>query len=105
MTDLHESLQAGGLVLADFMLPECSWCNLMTPAIDDLARTYQDLKVVKVNLKEQPPKLGETFKINALPTLILFKDGKQIGRLEGLQPFHVLSDFVRGNNGNLVRSD
>jgi thioredoxin 1 len=66
----------------------------MAPAIDAMGQYYQDLAVVKVNLKEQPV-FGDTFGIKALPTFIFFKDGQPIKQLEGQHPFHVLDGFVK----------
>ena len=98
MTEIEQAI-GEGLVLADFGMPNCGFCNLMEPAVNELAKTYPQVKVLKVNLQEQPA-AGEQFKVTDLPLFVLLKDGHEVARLIGTQPFHVLAQFVqRGLHG------
>lgn len=67
-----------GVVLVDFWATWCPPCKYMNPILAGLAKEYEGrLTVAKVDV-DQNPKLAERFKIQSIPTLILFKDGKAV---------------------------
>ena len=71
-------------VVADFYAPWCGPCRELTPLLDKLAVGYTDkIKFVKINVDESPG-LAQNFQVQAIPTLIFFKDGKVSDRLTGL---------------------
>src|SRR5690606_16442344 len=73
-------------VLADFWADWCQPCHMMSPVLKHLAEDWKGrLKVIKVNT-EKKPGLANRFGISGLPTLILFKNGKEIHRLSGAMP-------------------
>ncbi|PON68228.1 Thioredoxin [Parasponia andersonii] len=72
-------------VLVEFVANWCGPCRLISPAIEWVAQEYQDrLTVVKID-HDANPKLIEKYKVYGLPTLILFKNGKEVpeSRREG----------------------
>ena len=73
-------------VLVDFYADWCAPCKFVAPLIDELAKTHQGaLLVVKVDT-DQAPELSQQFGIRGIPTLILFKDGKEVDRSVGFEP-------------------
>lgn len=68
-------------VLVDFWASWCGPCKRQAPIIDELAE--EGYCVGKVNVDEQP-QLAQSFKIMSIPTLIIFRNGKEIERLVGL---------------------
>ena len=79
-------LQSEGPVLVDFMAPWCGPCRAIAPGLEELATTYAGRAIIaKVNTDENPHLMAE-FAIMGLPTVILFKDGKVIERIEGARP-------------------
>ena len=92
-----ETLETGietGVTMVDFSAPGCSPCRMQKPAIEMLAEQHIG-KVVfaEVNVDENRQtamKLG----IMSIPTIIIFKDGKEIKRFVGLQPANALSEAI-----------
>ncbi|GAV72270.1 Thioredoxin domain-containing protein [Cephalotus follicularis] len=72
-------------VLVEFVANWCGPCRLISPAIESLAQEYEDkVMVVKID-HDVNPRLIEEYKVYGLPTLILFKNGKEVpeSRREG----------------------
>jgi thioredoxin 1 len=73
-------------VVADFYATWCGPCRELSPLLDKLAGGYTDkIKFVKINVDESPG-LAQNFQVQAIPTLIFFKDGKVVDRTTGLLP-------------------
>ena len=86
---------AKGVTLVDFWAPWCRPCLMQSPILDEVARTLSEKVVIaKVNVDDSPY-LAERFMVQGIPTLILFKDGKSVNRLVGVQTRHVLLDAIR----------
>ena len=71
-------------VLVDFYADWCGPCRMMTPILQDVSKQLKSkIKVVKIDT-EKYPNLASQHNIQALPTLVLFKDGKPADRIEGV---------------------
>ena len=78
-----EVLRAPGTVLVDFWAPWCGPCRLMAPLMDWAADAYADrLSVGKLEV-DGNPSTRDQFKVQGIPTLILFREGEEVARHEG----------------------
>ncbi|GBE30392.1 MAG TPA: thioredoxin [Bacteroidetes bacterium] len=84
-------------VLVDFWAPWCAPCRIVGPIVEEIAGNYEGkIKVGKVNTDENPNQAG-SLGIRGIPTLIIFKDGKEADRVVGAVPKAQLTEFVERN--------
>jgi thioredoxin 1 len=82
-----EVLQADLLVLVDFTAASCAACQNQDPLVAELAATEWDGKVKVVILDtEKNPSTASRCRVLGLPTLLLFKNGKEVARMTGFNP-------------------
>jgi thioredoxin 1 len=76
---------AKGVIMVDFWATWCMPCKAMAPVIEEIAaQTKGKVKVGKVDVDKNGP-LANQFGIQAIPTIIIFKDGKAVESLVGIQ--------------------
>ena len=83
-----------GLVLVDFWAEWCGPCKMLSPIIEELSNELKAVSFAKLNIdenQEMPQKLG----ITAIPSLILYKDGQLVDRVNGLLPKAQLNSFLQ----------
>lgn len=72
------------LVLVDFFATWCGPCKTMSPILKDFASQMGDrVRVIKIDV-DKAPNTAETYKIQGVPTLILFRKGEILWRQSGV---------------------
>lgn len=84
-----------GVVLVDFFAQWCGPCRMMEPVIEEFAQELKaDVTVAQIDI-DASQKTTQTFQVTSIPTLILFKDGKEVKRVVGLKDIDALKLLVK----------
>jgi len=94
-TKQFESVIRHGVALVDFNAPWCAPCRAQHPIISELSEKFQgQAAVLEINVDENQ-QTAMHLGIASIPTLIIFKDGKEVTRFVGLQNEKSLSNAIR----------
>jgi thioredoxin 1 len=85
---------AKGTVIVDFYADWCAPCRMIGPVLEQIAEEQADLKVVKVNVDENP-QLASEFGVRGIPALFVVKDGKTVAQKAGFMPKDALVDWAK----------
>jgi thioredoxin 2 len=83
------------VVLVDLWATWCGPCRMVSPALQQLATEMADhLKLVKVDI-DRSPALAQRFQVQAVPTLLVMRNGEIVARRSGAAPVAVLGTWVQ----------
>ncbi|MFZ1208200.1 MAG: thioredoxin [Pseudolabrys sp.] len=89
-------LKSAEPVVVDFWAEWCGPCRMIGPALEEIAGQLGDkVKIVKLNVDENPKTAGQ-YGIMSIPTLMLFKDGKEAARQVGAAPKQKFHQWISG---------
>lgn len=85
-------------VIIDFWAEWCGPCRMLAPILDQLSEEMEGkVKIVKMNIDENP-ETPSKFGVRGIPTMLLFKEGKQIASKKvGVQPKNVLQEWINSS--------
>ncbi|NGX44757.1 MAG: Thioredoxin [Candidatus Anoxychlamydiales bacterium] len=83
-----------GVTLIDFFAEWCGPCRMLAPVVEEVATSLKDkASFGKVDIDKQV-KLATEYQVTSIPTLVLFKEGKEVDRIVGLRDEKALKEFV-----------
>ena len=83
-----------GVCVVDFFAEWCMPCVMLSPIIEELADKIKGVNIGKVNIDDNK-ETADKFDVMSVPTLIVFKDGKEIDRMVGVLPAEQLEGKLR----------
>ena len=87
-------MQEGEILLVDYWAPWCGYCRRIGPAYEKIAEQYEGkIVVAKVNIDEEP-RLAMEERIEVIPTLVLYRDGKAIGSIVAPESKAMIEGFI-----------
>jgi thioredoxin 1 len=94
-TFAQEVLHSTSPVLVDVWADWCGPCKVIAPIVEELAREYEgQLTVMKLDVDENP-QTALAYRVQSIPTLLVFKDGKLAERIVGAVPKRVIVDKLQ----------
>ncbi|KRG11486.1 thioredoxin [Lederbergia galactosidilytica] len=83
-----------GVVLVDFWAPWCGPCKMIAPVLEELdGELNGKAKIVKLDVDDNQETAGK-YGVMSIPTLIVFKDGKEVDKTVGFQPKEALQELI-----------
>ena len=88
---------SSGVTLVDFFAEWCGPCKMITPIVARLSQSFAGkAKIAKIDI-DKSPIVTTDFEVTSIPTLILFKDGKEIKRIVGLRDEETLKSMIESS--------
>lgn len=91
--EAFNELLENNTVLVDFFATWCGPCKLLMPVVEEISGERNDVNFYKVDI-DQFRQLALSSGVSSVPTLILFKDGKEVGRSVGYKDKNSLNTWL-----------
>ena len=86
-----------GVVVVDFFATWCGPCKMLAPVFEELSNEMNEsAKFVKVDI-DQNMEIARKFMVSTVPTMMIFKDGKQVDTMVGFMPKDVIKSKVEAH--------
>lgn len=83
-----------GLWLVDFFADWCGPCRMLSPVLEDVASQMQGkVNFVKLDI-DANQKTAALYEVTSIPTIVLIKEGKEVGRIVGLRDAAKIKEFI-----------
>ena len=82
-----------GISMVDFSATWCSPCRMQLTILQDVEKELKEVKMIKIMIDDEQS-IAKSFQVQSVPTIVLFKDGKMMKKLVGLQKKDILVSEV-----------
>lgn len=91
-------LGSNQLVLIDFFADWCGPCKMLAPILKDVKKELADtIKIVKIDVDKNQP-IAAKYQVRGVPTMLLFKNGKQVWRQSGVTQKNELVSIIKSHS-------
>lgn len=92
----NEVENATETTIVDFFATWCVPCKMLSPVFEEIDKNVEEAKFLKVDI-DKSLDLARRFEVTTVPTVIVFKDGKEADRLVGFIPKQKLEEMVKAH--------
>jgi len=94
MASFQDIINQNVPVLVDFKADWCQPCKMMTPILKQVKQNFHDkLKIIKIDIDKNPA-IAQKFGIRSVPTLVLFKNGKEVWKQSGVLQSNQINSII-----------
>ena len=95
MSNFSELINTGKPVLVDFFATWCGPCKMLAPILSEVKTEMGDeISIIKIDVDKNQP-IATQYNVRGVPTMILFKDGKQLWRQSGVLQKNEIVNILR----------
>ena len=92
--DVFESTIKDGMTLVDFYAYWCGPCKMITPHLETVAKELEGkVSIIKIDV-DNSQRIASMYQVTSIPTLILFKKGKEVDRIVGVRNAKDIKEFI-----------
>lgn len=91
--DAKALIEQGGVVVVDFFATWCGPCQMFLPVFEEVSGEVEGAELVKIDIDNDAEFAGEN-SVMGVPTIIAFKDGKEVAKFSGFKPKEELVAFI-----------
>lgn len=94
MASFQDIINQNVPVLVDFKADWCQPCKMMTPILKQVKQNFHDqIKIIKIDIDKNPA-IAQKFGIRSVPTLVLFKNGKEVWKQSGVLQSNQINSII-----------
>ncbi|HHW79746.1 MAG TPA: thioredoxin [Acholeplasmataceae bacterium] len=90
----NDLLKENNLVLVQYYADWCNPCQMLKPILEELSTELTNIKFYRVDIEEYRD-LAVNANVQSIPTVVLFKDGEEVGREKGFKPKHLMETWIK----------